>query len=264
MLKIATWNVNSLRTRLEHVLKWLQKERPHILALQEIKLLDQFPHEALGAEGYTAVYVGQKAYNGVAVLSRSPFEEAEQVVELPGDPSDEAKRLLAVTVGGIRVVNVYVPNGAVLGDPKFDYKLKWLSRLQAWLKMELQRFPKLVLLGDFNIAPDNLDVHDPDKWQDSVLVRPEVRQVFQNLIQLGLTDPLRLFQPDEKIFSWWDYRLAAFQRNWGLRIDHVLVSDALKASCVDGYVDLQPRGWVKPSDHAPVVVNFSSELLLSQ
>ena len=253
-MKIATWNVNSLRVRLPQVLDWLAQEQPEALALQETKTEDaRFPHEELAAAGYRAVFSGQKTYNGVAVLSRTPATEA--VTDLPG-LDDPQRRILAVTIDGVRVVDLYVPNGSEVGSDKYAYKLDWLARVRDWLAAERARYPRLVVLGDFNIAPADEDVHDPVAWREKILCSTPERQAFQQLLELGLTDAFRQFDQPERSFTWWDYRMNGFRRNLGLRIDHILLSAPLAASCRACRVDIAPRKLERPSDHAPVIVEF--------
>ncbi len=252
-MKIATWNVNSLKVRLPHLLLWLADNPMDAVCLQETKQQDaDFPHAQLAAAGYHSVFSGQKTYNGVAIVSRLPISEVQ--VGIP-DFADEQKRVLAATVKGVRIVCVYIPNGQSLDSDKFQYKLKWLAALKAWLKLEMATHERLVLLGDFNIAPADCDVHDPLVWQGAILVSEEERAAFQGLIALGLRDSFRLFEQAEKSFTWWDYRMMSFRRNTGMRIDHILVSAALK--CTQCWVDRNPRKWERPSDHAPVIAQFS-------
>lgn len=254
-LKIATWNVNSLTVRLPQVLNWLGEQQPDILALQETKLTDPaFPTLDFADVGYQAVFSGQKTYNGVAILSRLPATDL--VTDLPGF-ADPQRRVLGATVGTVRVVNLYVPNGQAVGSEKYAYKLAWLERLIAWLQAELSRHAHLVVLGDFNIAPDDRDVHDPAAWAGQVLCSEPERQAFRQLLALGLTDTFRLFPQEERSFSWWDYRAAAFRRNIGLRIDHILASAALATHCAACQVDKTPRRLERPSDHAPVIAEFT-------
>jgi exodeoxyribonuclease-3 len=253
-MKVATWNVNSLKVRLPQVLDWLSVNQPDVLCLQETKLEDpNFPLAAINAAGYQARFSGQKTYNGVALLGRSAGDDG--VMGLPGF-ADEQKRVIAATYGDVRVVCVYVPNGQSLDSDKFQYKLAWLDALNAWLRTELVRYPKLALLGDFNIAPDERDVHDPKAWEGQVLFSQPERLAFQGLLKLGLSDSFRLFDQPEKVFSWWDYRMAAFRRNMGLRIDHILLSEALARSCAFCSIDTGPRKLERPSDHAPVMAEF--------
>ena len=254
MMKLATWNVNSLKVRLPQVLDWLAANPVEVLCLQETKQQDgDFPQDELRAAGYHSVFSGQKTYNGVAILSRAPAGEVQ--VGLP-DFSDEQKRVIAATIGDVRVVCVYVPNGQSVDSDKFQYKLAWLAALRGWLEQELARYPKLALLGDYNIAPEDRDVYDPAAWQGNVLVSEPERQEFRNLLQLGLRDCFRLFEQAEKSYSWWDYRMMAFRRNMGLRIDHILVSEPLAAQCRSCVIDKTPRKLERPSDHTPVVVEL--------
>lgn len=257
MLKIASWNVNSLRVRLPHVLDWLQKEVPDVLALQEIKMLDNlFPFSAFQELGYHSICTGQKTYNGVALISKKPLSDIQSYNPFFAD--DENKRFIAGTVNDCRIVNVYVPNGAAVDSDKYPYKLKWLSALKDYLTHELIKYPKLVVLGDFNIAPEDRDVHEPALWQDGILVSPPERQAFQDLINVGLKDVFRLFPQPEKLFSWWDYRALAFQRNCGLRIDLILASTTLSALCEQSIIDKAPRKLKQPSDHAPIYAIFKN------
>lgn len=255
-MKIATWNVNSIRVRLPQVLEWLKQENPDVLCLQETKITDaDFPAAALRDAGYHSVYAGQKTYNGVATLSRAPV--ADVVSSLPGAAGDQ-KRLLAATVGGVRVVNVYVPNGEEVGSEKYSYKLSWLKALEKFISKELKSHARLALLGDYNIAPEERDVHDPQRWEGRVLFSDQERAAFQRLVRVGLTDVFRKFDQPEKSFSWWDYRAGAFPRNHGLRIDHVLCSAPLAAECRGCRIDIEPRRHERPSDHAPVLAGFSA------
>jgi exodeoxyribonuclease-3 len=254
-MKIASWNVNSLNVRLPHLLRWLDEAKPDVVALQETKLEDaKFPEDALLELGYRSQFCGQKTYNGVAIASRLPFA-GECVAAIPG-LDDPQKRVLAATVGGIRVVDLYVVNGEAVGSAKFEYKLRWLQAVREWLRAELAAHPRMVVLGDFNIAPDDRDVHDPKRWREKILCSTPEREALESLLALGLHDSFRLFQEEGGHFSWWDYRLAAFQRGWGLRIDLALVSDALKPRCAAAGIDTGPRGWERPSDHTPVWVEL--------
>ena len=258
MPKIATWNINSLNVRLPQVLDWLRDQQPDILALQETKLTDpDFPTLDIAEAGYQAVFAGQKTYNGVAILSRLPASEI--VTDLPG-LDDPQRRVLGATIGKVRVLNLYIPNGQAVGSDKYAYKLAWLDRLAAFAEAELARHPRLVMLGDFNIAPDDRDVHDPAAWAGQVLCSEPERTAFRHLLALGLQDTFRLFPQEDQSFSWWDYRAAAFRRNLGLRIDHILASPALAAACTACRVDKAPRGWERPSDHAPVIAEFAIDL----
>lgn len=253
-MKIATWNVNSLKVRLPQVLDWLAANPVDVLCLQETKQQDaDFPHEALMAAGYHSEFSGQKTYNGVAILSRAPAADVR--LGIPGF-ADEQKRVIAATFGDVRVVDVYIPNGQSLDSDKYQYKLAWLEALHGWLEQELVRHPKLALLGDYNIAPEDRDVHDPASWAGNVLVSDSERAAFQSLLALGMHDSFRLFEQPEKSFSWWDYRMMAFRRNMGLRIDHILVSAPLAAQCKGCVIDKTPRKLERPSDHTPVVVEL--------
>jgi len=254
-MKIATWNVNSLNVRLPHVLEWLASAEPDVLVLQEIKqVTEKFDAESFSAAGYKTVASGQKTYNGVAVISRS--EPADIVTDFPGF-EDPQRRILASTIDGVRVINLYIPNGHSVGSEKYEYKLGWLAALNAFLTEELKKHEKLVVLGDFNIAPDDRDVHDPEKWGEDILCSPPEREALQSLIDLGLSDVFRQFDQPEKTFSWWDYRAAGFRRNAGLRIDLILATKALSDACEASYVDREPRTWERPSDHTPVIAEFS-------
>jgi exodeoxyribonuclease-3 len=254
-VKIATWNVNSLNVRKPHVLEWLSSAKPDVLALQEIKqVTEAFDTDSFAAAGYKAVASGQKTYNGVAVISRNNVTDV--VTEFPGF-DDPQRRVLASTIDGVRVVNLYVPNGNSVGSEKYEYKLGWLAALKSFLAAELKSSEKLVVLGDFNIAPEDRDVYDPEKWGEDVLCSPPERAALQELIDLGLTDVFRQFDQPEKAFSWWDYRAAGFRRNAGLRIDLILASNALASVCQASYIDREPRTWERPSDHTPVIAEFS-------
>ena len=258
-MKIASWNVNSLNVRLPHVLAWTDVARPDVLALQETKLPDdRFPAGELSEAGYQCVFAGQPTYNGVAILSRA---EAHDVIsDIPG-LDDPQRRILAATVpspaGEVRVVNLYVVNGSEVGSDKFAYKLSWLEKVTDWLGGEVRRHGNLVVLGDFNIAPDDRDVHDPDAWREKVLCSTPERQALQRVFDLGLRDTFRLFEQESQLFSWWDYRMNAFRRKMGLRIDLVLASKNMAERCVASYVDVEPRRQERPSDHAPAVAEFS-------
>jgi exodeoxyribonuclease-3 len=254
-MKIATWNVNSLNVRLPHVLEWLGSAEPDVLVLQEIKQVTEAFSEASFVEaGYLAVASGQKTYNGVAVVSRN--RSTDHVTDFPGF-EDPQRRILAATIDGVRVINLYVPNGHSVGSEKYEYKLGWLAALRNFLEDELKTHEKLVVLGDFNIAPADQDVYDAEKWGDDILCSPLEREALGELLKLGLTDVYRNFEQPEKAFSWWDYRRAGFQRNAGLRIDLILTSDAMTAACQASYIDREPRTWERPSDHTPVIAEFS-------
>lgn len=275
-VRIAAWNVNSLKVRLPQVLSWLhdqeKKQQPiDALCLQELKLTDdKYPHKELEDAGYLSLAAGQKTYNGVAIIVRkaalAPIASdtatsfLKPIRNIPNF-EDEQQRILAATIPfagtqPIRLVSAYFPNGQSPDSDKFIYKLSWLKALQTWLGEELQQNSRLALLGDFNIAPADIDVHDPSKWIGQNLVSPEERQAFQQLVELGLTDSFRMFEQPPKIFSWWDYRMMGFRRNAGLRIDHILLSEALKDKCTASIVDKEPRTWEQPSDHAPVIATI--------
>ncbi|MFN3703411.1 exodeoxyribonuclease III [Thermomonas sp.] len=253
-MKIASWNVNSLNVRLPQLQQWLAEFTPDVVGLQETKLEDhRFPDDALLEAGYRSVFHGQKTYNGVAILARGCAIEDVQVA-IPGFEDTQA-RAIAATVGGVRIINLYVVNGQDVGTDKYAYKLRWLEAVRGWVADELQRHPKLVVLGDFNIAPDARDVHDPATWNDNhILTSTPEREALRQLLALGLHDGLRLHSEEGGIFSWWDYRQAAFRRNLGLRIDLTLVSDALRGTTVGAGIDRTPRTWERPSDHAPAFV----------
>jgi exodeoxyribonuclease-3 len=254
-MKIASWNVNSLNVRLPHLQRWLDEAKPDVVALQETKQEDhKFPEDALLELGYRSVFCGQKTYNGVAIVSRLPFS-GESINAIPGF-EDPQKRVLAATVGDVRIVDLYVVNGEAVGSEKFDYKLRWLAAVREWLREEIASHPNLVVLGDFNIAPDDRDVHDPKRWHEKILCSTPEREAYRALLDLGLHDSFRLFNDEAGHHSWWDYRLAAFQRGWGLRIDLVLVSEALKARCAAAGIDREPRTWERPSDHTPAWVEL--------
>ncbi len=256
---LATWNVNSLKVRLPRLLAWMAGHAPDVLALQETKLTDDvFPYDELAAAGYASVASGQKTYNGVAVLTRVPRAAAmdDVVTAIPGF-DDPQKRVLAVTIGDTRVVDLYVPNGQEVGSDKYAYKLAWFAALTPWLREELARHPRLAVLGDFNVAPEDRDVHDPAAWAGKVLCSEPEREALRGLFALGLADSFRLFDQPERSYSWWDYRMLAFQKKQGLRIDHILVSPALAADCTACTIDVAERKGDKPSDHAPVVATFA-------
>lgn len=275
-VRIAAWNVNSLKVRLPQVLRWLQdqekaKQAIDALCLQELKLTDdKYPHQELEAAGYLSLAAGQKTYNGVAIIVRkaalAPIASdmatsfLKPIRNIPNF-EDEQQRILAATIPfvgtqPIRLVSAYFPNGQSPDSDKFIYKLSWLKALQTWLGEELQQNSRLALLGDFNIAPTDVDVYDPSNWVGQNLVSPEERKAFQELLELGLTDSFRMFEQLPKTFSWWDYRMMGFRRNAGLRIDHILLSEALKEKCSASLVDKEPRTWEQPSDHAPVIATI--------
>jgi len=253
-MKMATWNVNSMNVRQAHVIEWLQNHQPDVLVLQEIKqVTDKFPIDALLEIGYHSIASGQKTYNGVAVISKTPASDA--VMDFP-DLEDPQRRILASTINGVRVIDLYIPNGSAVGSDKYIYKLNWLTSLQRFLATELQQHEHLIVLGDFNIAPADEDVHDPEKWGEGILCSPAERTALAGLLDLGLTDVFRNFDQVEKSFSWWDYRAAGFRRNAGLRIDLILASASLAKCCTASYIDKEPRAWERPSDHTPVVAEF--------
>lgn len=255
MLKIASWNVNSLNVRLPHVLAWTAVARPDVLALQETKLPDErFPYQELLAAGYHSVFSGQKTYNGVAVLSRE--EPVDPVTDIPG-LDDPQRRILAATVGGVRIIDLYVVNGSEVGSEKFEYKLHWLNQVTAWLESEMEQHENVVVLGDFNIAPDDRDVYDPEGWREKILCSTPERDALKRILDLGLTDTFRLFEQEERVWSWWDYRMNMFRRKLGLRIDLVLASEAMSSRCEASYVDIEPRRQERPSDHAPAIAEFN-------
>ena len=254
-MKIATWNVNSLKVRLGHTLEWLDIAKPDVLVLQEIKqATEAFPADKFEEVGYKGIASGQKTYNGVAVISRA--EPQDPVTDFPGF-DDPQRRILATTIDGVRVVNLYVPNGSEVGSEKYDYKLGWLEALKGFLEAEMNEHDDVVVLGDFNIAPDDRDVYDPEKWGDAILCSPREREALKALIDLGLSDVYRQFDQPEQTFSWWDYRAAGFRRNAGLRIDLILASGDLAGKCTASYIDREPRTWDRPSDHTPVIAEFS-------
>ena len=253
-MKIASWNVNSLRVRLPQVLEWLQDNPVDVLALQETKMVDEdFPVQEINKAGYQVQYAGQKTYNGVAVLSKQ--QGTDVITDLP-DLDDPQRRILAVTIDDIRVLNLYVVNGKEVGSDKYEYKLDWLNKVTAFIKQDLAKYPNYVVLGDFNIAPEDADVHDPNAWKDKVLCSGKEREALQNIFDLGFVDTFRLFDQEENTFSWWDYRGAGFRRNLGLRIDLILASVELEGNCVFSVVDKAPRSNERPSDHAPVMADF--------
>ena len=254
-MKIATWNVNSLKVRLPHVLDWLAAQQPDVLCLQELKCDNAaFPAAELREAGWHAAVNGQKTYNGVALISRHPAEDVQ--ADLPGMSDDPQKRLIAASFGGVRVLSAYFPNGQALDSDKFTYKMNWLAALENWLRAELARHPRLVLAGDFNIAPTDEDAHE--SWMPgSIHVSAPERAAFARLCALGLHDAFRLFAQPQKSWSWWDYRMGAFRRNIGLRIDHLLVSDTLRTACTACTIDRAPRAQERPSDHAPVVLELA-------
>ena len=276
-IRIAAWNVNSIKVRLPHVIDWLQGQEKaqspiDALCLQELKLTDdKYPHHELEQAGYLSLTNGQKTYNGVAIVVRKAALGAIstdhqttflKVTKNIPNFADEQQRIVAAMISfketqPIRIISAYMPNGQDPASDKFQYKLAWLQALQTWLHEELKTHPRLALLGDFNIAPEDQDVHDPKAWEGQNLVSPQEREQFQKLVQLGLHDSFRLFEQAPKSYSWWDYRMMAFRRNAGLRIDHVLLSKELKEKCIASIIDKTPRGWEQPSDHAPVIAQIA-------
>jgi exodeoxyribonuclease-3 len=253
-MKLATWNVNSVKVRLPQLLDWLAQAQPDIVCLQELKAeAAKFPRAELEAAGYACAVNGQKTYNGVALLSRTP--PGDVVMDIPGF-ADEQKRVIAASVQGLRVVCVYCPNGQAVGSEKYAYKLRWFAALREYLEAELRAHPRLAVAGDFNVAPDDRDVHDPKAWEGQVHVSAPERAAWRALLGLGLQDSFRLFEQPEKIYSWWDYRMLGFRRNAGLRIDHILLSPALAALCTAAAVDKAPRRLERPSDHAPALAEL--------
>ena len=253
-MKIASWNVNSLNVRLPHVLQWCASAQPDVLALQETKLEDaKFPAAPLREAGYESAFSGQKTYNGVAILARAPISDVVHGIDGFDDPQ---RRILSATVGGVRVVNLYVVNGQAVGSEKYAYKLDWLARVTAHLADEIRRHPRMVVLGDFNIAPDDRDVHDPAAWHEQILCSTPEREALARMLALGLHDGFRLFNQEAGHYSWWDYRQAAFRRNLGLRIDLVLVSEALRNQCRGATIEREPRTWERASDHTPVTLEI--------
>lgn len=253
-MKLATWNVNSVKVRLPQLLGWLATAQPDAVCLQELKCEDaKFPRAELEAAGYASVASGQKTYNGVAIVARSA--PLEPVAGIPGF-ADEQRRVLAATVDGVRVVCVYCPNGQSVGSDKYEYKLRWFAALREYLAAELARHPRLAVAGDFNVAPEDRDVHDPKAWEGQVHVSEPERAAWRALLALGLKDSFRLFEQPANTFSWWDYRSMAFRRNAGLRIDHVLLSEPLAQQCAGAGVDKAPRKLERPSDHAPALAEL--------
>ncbi|MGH8050993.1 MAG: exodeoxyribonuclease III [Arenimonas sp.] len=254
-MKITSWNVNSLNVRLQHLEEWLKLRQPDVVVLQETKMEDhKFPDDALLALGYRSIFEGQKTYNGVAIVSRNKAIDVQ--LGIPGF-DDVQKRVIAATVDGIRIVDLYVVNGQDVGTEKYEYKLRWLEAVHVWLSEEIKKYPNLVVLGDFNIAPDDRDVYDPIVWgDDSILTSIAERAAYKKLLDLGLHDSFRLHNDEAGHYSWWDFRTAGFQRNRGLRIDLILLSEALKSKCTSSVIDRDPRTWDRPSDHAPVMIEL--------
>ena len=253
-MKIASWNVNGIRARIDHVVAWIEDNQPDVLALQETKVVDElFPYDAFEALSYSVEAFGQKSYNGVANIIKNGSAETSKGISGFDDPQT---RVISTTHEDIRVVNVYVPNGQAVGSEKFAYKLDWLEHLKKMLNDDLKKYPKMVVLGDFNIAPCDEDVHDPEKWRDKILCSDQERTMFEQILSMGFHDSFRLFEKGAGFHSWWDYRTAAYTKELGLRIDLLLVSDELKPLCKKSYIDEKPRWLEKPSDHTPVVVEL--------
>lgn len=262
-MKVSSWNVNSLKVRLPQLLDWLSRQTPDAVCLQETKLEDpKFPLKEIEAAGYHCAWSGQKTYNGVAILSRIPLVDIATAI--PAFP-DEQKRVIAGTLGegsgAFRIVCAYVPNGQMVDSEKYQYKLRWLAAFRDWIREELKRYSRLAVLGDYNIAPTDSDVHDPKAWAGHVLCSAREREAFRRLLELGLKDGFRLFTQPERSFTWWDYRMNAFKRNLGLRIDHILLSPELAAACRACTIDVSPRKLERPSDHAPVVAELEAQPL---
>jgi len=254
-MRIASWNVNSLNVRLPHLTRWCAEAKPDVIALQETKLEDaKFPVAALEEAGYHAAFSGQKTYNGVAILSRMPISDVRHGIDGFEDPQ---RRILSATVGDIRVVNLYVVNGHAVGTEKYAYKLDWLAKVTSYLAEEARRHPRLVVMGDFNIAPDDRDVHDPAAWHEQVLCSTPEREALKRMLDVGLVDSFRLFNEEAGHYSWWDYRQAAFRRNLGLRIDLILISEALRGVARSSVIDRDPRTWERASDHTPVLMEIA-------
>ncbi len=254
MIKLATWNVNSLNVRLPHVMTWLEANPTDVLCIQETKLTDdKFPFAQIEAAGYHVAYAGQKTYNGVAILSKLPITDVVRNNPLLDDPQ---QRILAATIGGMRIVCAYVPNGQSVGSEKYQYKMGWLDAFHAWISQEAAQHPQLAVLGDYNIAPEDRDVHDPAAWEGEVHVSEPERAALRRLLDIGLADAFRLFEQPEKSYSWWDYRGLGFRLNKGLRIDHILLSPALAQRCTACVIDRTPRKWEQPSDHTPVIATI--------
>lgn len=255
MLKIASWNVNSLNVRLPHVLAWCSVASPDILALQETKLPDErFPSDELLQAGYHTLFSGQKTYNGVAILSK---EKGRDMVTDVAGLDDPQRRILAATYGDVRVIDLYVVNGSEVGSEKFAYKMHWLQKVTKFVAGEISIYENVIVLGDFNIAPDDRDVHDPEDWKGKILCSDQERDALENMMDLGLCDTFRQFDQQERAWSWWDYRMNAFRRKMGLRIDLVLASKRMSEKCSAAYIDREPRTQERPSDHTPVIAEFS-------
>ena len=254
-MRLASWNVNSLRVRLPHLLDWLRDAKPDVACLQETKTEDaNFPVAELRDAGYHAVFSGQRSYNGVAILSKAEIQDVAR--GLP-DFADDLKRVIAGTANGMRIVCLYAPNGEAPGTDKYAYKLRWYEALARWMQSEIGKREKLALLGDMNVAPEDRDVHNPKRWEGKIHVSEPERAALRKVMDAGFADAFRLFEQPEKQFSWWDYRLKAFERGWGLRIDLALLSPALARRCTSCTIDIEPRKRERPSDHAPVIVDLN-------
>ena len=254
-MKLATWNVNSITARLPLVLKWLEAASPDVLCLQELKCLDEkFPAEEFAELGYNSAVFGQRTYNGVAILSREACEDVQR--GFPDDEEGAHARLIAATIKGVRVVNVYVPNGQFVGSDKYRFKLEWMRRLRRFFDESYETKERVLLCGDFNVAPEERDVHDPAQWEGHILFSKRERAALENIREWGFTDAFRLHTEEGGHYSWWDYRQGAFRRNNGLRIDHIWVSESLAKRCEECWIDKEPRTWERPSDHTPVVARF--------
>jgi exodeoxyribonuclease-3 len=259
-MRIASWNVNSLKVRLPQLLGWLASKKPDVVCLQETKLEDdKFPAMEFEAAGYRCAWSGQKTYNGVAILARDP--PFAPTTGIPGFP-DEQRRVIAASVGtgvdSLRVICAYVPNGQAVGSEKYEYKLRWLAAFRGWLEQELRQTPRLAVLGDYNVAPADEDVHDPKAWRDKVLCSAPEREAFRSLLGVGLKDAFRLFTQEPGSFTWWDYRTNGFKRGLGLRIDHILLGSELACRCRACDIDLDPRRAERPSDHAPIMAELEA------
>ncbi len=260
-MKIATWNVNSIRTRLEHVTAWLQANPVDVLCLQETKVIDKdFPRSPFEALGYHLYVSGQKSYNGVAIASRSPLEEVNTgfapILGSEVADFDEQKRVISGAIDGVRVVNLYVPNGSEVGSDKYDYKLRWFKVLREYLRETLDKNQNLCICGDFNVALEDRDIHNPAKYKNQVMASEPERQALREILELGLADAFRKFTAEGGHFSWWDYRTGAFRRNWGWRIDHIYLTPGLYDRATSCIIDKSPRELEKPSDHAPAIVEL--------
>ena len=253
-MKIASWNVNGIRARIEHVTAWIKSNQPDVLALQETKVMDDmFPFEAFTSLGYEAMIYGQKSYNGVALLSKKSPKECTRGID---DFVDEQTRVISGIYEGVKIIDVYIPNGQSVGSEKFEYKMRWLTNLHRYLEASIKRNEQIVVLGDFNIAPQDIDVHAPIEWKGKVLCSDEEREWLHKIEKIGFVDSFRLFNQDEGLFSWWDYRMASYRRKMGMRIDLILISEALRKNCMKSYIDETPRALEKPSDHTPVLIEL--------